>query len=639
MKQVLTVFLVLFASLALFAQEDMKQLKYDDMSAFRDQAGNWFLVGDVLMNPTVDIHAHEEAPEPEDTSKKKRKKKKKKNAPPPPKPKAVIYEEGTGVLLNMNNDTKKDQLLTTWEHGDMIFETEVMIPKGSNSGIYLQGRYEVQLLDSWGVKSPRYGDIGGIYRNWETEPGQIYMGKAPFTNAAFAPGVWQHLKIAFKAPRFNEQGEKIANATFVYVDLNGIRIHENLEVPLPTGGPIEKNEVAKGPLMIQGDHGPVAFRNTKYQLMESADIKLTDIKYKAWEGSFNKVAEFIDTEPLMTGELETLTFAVKDWKDKFAVQLTANLEAPADGHYKVKFDYVGAMVLKVGEKTLIDEQFSSGNQGNKIFTLDLKKGGNPLEIIYYKDWGWRPAMLGVFEANSFSRPLHSFSSYSAGAPNYSPIYVEAESTPKMLRAFYDFKGDRSQRLTHTIGVADPSGVNYIYDLTTGTPVCVWRGEFVDATSMWHNRGNGSFRPRGANRDLFTGLTVADLPTGNEAFPREMNEENGFHNKGYKIDENSSRPVFIYTLNGVSFEDHLNPADEGKSIMRTLKVIEGAAPATVKVKLAEGEEITKLETGEYSIDKKYFIQLAEGQTASIRNVDGKQELIMPLSAEASYKLIW
>jgi hypothetical protein len=158
---------------------------------------------------------------------------------------------------------RKTTSLSNQEHGDLELELEVMLPRGSNSGIYLQGRYEVQLLDSWGVKNPKFGDIGGIYRNWENEKGKIYMGKAPLSNPAKAPGLWQKFKISFRAPRFDAAGNKIENARFVYVDLNGVRIHDNVEVPLPTGGPIENNEKPTGPLMIQGDHGPVAIRNIR----------------------------------------------------------------------------------------------------------------------------------------------------------------------------------------------------------------------------------------------------------------------------------------------------------------------------------------------------------------------------------------
>jgi hypothetical protein len=76
----------------------------------------------------------------------------------------------------------------------------------SNSGIYLQGRYEIQLLDTWGATAIRSGSNGGIYERWnESRPnGQKgYMGYAPRQNASRAPGLWQKLKISFQAPRFD----------------------------------------------------------------------------------------------------------------------------------------------------------------------------------------------------------------------------------------------------------------------------------------------------------------------------------------------------------------------------------------------------------------------------------------------------
>ena len=636
-RNVFLILLILLGFNLLAQDKDMQQVSLDDMSAFKEQAGNWFVVGDVIINPTLDIH-HKPKVEVEEDSKKK-KKKKKTSEEVKPEPKAVTYEAGTGILINDNDETKKSQLLTKWEHGDIIFETEVMLPKGSNSGIYLQGRYEVQLLDSWGVKNPAYSDIGGIYRNWEKTPGKIYMGKAPLTNAAFAPGVWQKMEIAFKAPRFDAQGNKTENARFIYVDLNGIRIHENLEVPLPTGGPLENNEVAKGPIMIQGDHGPVAFRNMKYKLMEEADIKVSDITYKLFEGSFEMIADFENTTPVKEGSFPSLTYAVSDKDDNFGVILNGKISAPKAGTYKLRLNYVGGMRFTVDGKTLVDQQIPYGSS-NKSVSVSLKQGEQPFEIVYYKSVAWRPAMLGVFETNSFPRPLHSFSSYSAGAPNYSPIFVEPEDSPRLLRAFMDFNGDRKQRITHSIGVADPAGVHYVYDLKTGTPVCVWRGGFVNATPMWHQRGDGSFRPRGAARYLFTGLSVANLATGSETFPEAMNEEKGFNNKGYKIDETTGRPVFMYALNDTYFEDMIAPADEGKSLNRTLKVLEGDAPATLSVKLAEGDDIFMLETGEYCVDKKYFIQLNGNQSVKVRTANGKKELVGQFTANSiSYKIIW
>ena len=297
-KRCLLLFSCVLGVTNIYAQES-KTLMLDDMSAFKTQAGNWQIVGDVTIHPFIDIHPAEIHP----PIKSGKKNKKSKDLPVLEHPKAVSYLAGKGMLLNLNDETKKDNLVTVFEHGDIELELEVMIPKGSNSGIYLQGRYEVQLLDSWGVKDPKFSDIGGIYRNWEKEQGKIYMGKAPLSNPAKAPGLWQKFKISFRAPKFNAAGEKISNAKFVSVELNGVKIHDNVEVPLPTGGPIENNEKATGPLMIQGDHGPVAFRNMKYQLMKDVQASLSNISYKTYYGNFKVISDFASLKPTASGSI------------------------------------------------------------------------------------------------------------------------------------------------------------------------------------------------------------------------------------------------------------------------------------------------------------------------------------------------
>src|SRR5688572_18241714 len=121
---------VLAAGASLAQESSINKLSLQDLGAFRPQAGNWQIVGDVTINPTIDIHPEEkkEATEP-------KKKNKKAKETPAPQPQAVVFQQGQGVLLNMNNETKKDHLVSTFEHGDIELELEVMIPKGSNSGI------------------------------------------------------------------------------------------------------------------------------------------------------------------------------------------------------------------------------------------------------------------------------------------------------------------------------------------------------------------------------------------------------------------------------------------------------------------------------------------------------------------------
>jgi hypothetical protein len=130
--------------------------------------------------------------------------------------------------------------------------------QGSNSGAYFQGLYEIQILDSFGKTALAYGDNGGVYARYID--GKSVGGAPPRVNASKAPGEWQSFHVWFRAPRFDAAGKKIRNTRFEKVIHNGVTIHENVEVEGPTRASMSHAEAPLGPLMLQGDHGPVAFR-------------------------------------------------------------------------------------------------------------------------------------------------------------------------------------------------------------------------------------------------------------------------------------------------------------------------------------------------------------------------------------------
>lgn len=150
--------------------------------------------------------------------------------------------------------------VTDEKFGDMELYLEFLIPKGSNSGVYLHGLYEVQVFDSFGSAEPvKSSDCGGIYHRWIDNKG--VGGSAPSRNASRRPGEWQSFQIWFRAPRFDASGRKIENARFIRVLHNGLSIQENVEVDGPTRAHMNIPEAPENPLMLQGDHGPVAYRN------------------------------------------------------------------------------------------------------------------------------------------------------------------------------------------------------------------------------------------------------------------------------------------------------------------------------------------------------------------------------------------
>lgn len=118
-----------------------------------------------------------------------------------------------------------------------------------NSGVYLQGRCEVQVLDSYGLAA------GG-----PRECGAIYSVAGPTVNMCAPPMQWQTYDITFYAPRFGENGKKATNARMTVIH-NGVKIHDNVEVPGPTVGHGDEHLREPGGLYLQ-DHGnPVQYRN------------------------------------------------------------------------------------------------------------------------------------------------------------------------------------------------------------------------------------------------------------------------------------------------------------------------------------------------------------------------------------------
>ncbi len=197
----------------------------DDLGAWRADAGGWTIVGDARMDPNDS--------------------------------KKLAASSGEGVLVNGPSGKTKN-ILSRIEHGDVEAHIEFLVPQGSNSGVYFQGRYEIQILDSWGVEAPGYGDCGGVY---ERPAGG--GGRGPRVNASLEPGRWQTFDVVFRAARFNAGGEKVENARFVRVVHNGQVIHEDVELLGPTRSATFAKESPTGPLMLQGDHGPVAYRNIR----------------------------------------------------------------------------------------------------------------------------------------------------------------------------------------------------------------------------------------------------------------------------------------------------------------------------------------------------------------------------------------
>jgi len=140
-----------------------------------------------------------------------------------------------GVLKNAGSGAN---LVTAAKYDDFTLHLEVNCPKGSNSGIYLRGRYEVQVEDAVDPE-PKSTDLGGVY-------GFL----VPNENASAGAGNWQTFDITLVGRR-------------VTVVLNGKTIIGDQTIPGITGGALDSDEGAPGPIYLQGDHGAVSYRNLR----------------------------------------------------------------------------------------------------------------------------------------------------------------------------------------------------------------------------------------------------------------------------------------------------------------------------------------------------------------------------------------
>lgn len=168
-----------------------------------------------------------------------------------------VSDDGEALVNDVSGHGQSWDIYSKQKWGDCRIEVELMVPQGANSGIYVMGEYEIQVLDSHGKEKMGPGDMGAIYG-----------ASPPPVNACRKPGEWQKYVIEFQAPRFDADGKKTANARFVKVELNGQLLHEDLEMPGPTPSGVTGKEAATGPVMFQGDHGPVAYRNIRITPLE-----------------------------------------------------------------------------------------------------------------------------------------------------------------------------------------------------------------------------------------------------------------------------------------------------------------------------------------------------------------------------------
>lgn len=198
---------------------------------------------------------------------------------------------------------------------------------------------------------------------------------------------------------------------------------------------------------------------------------------------------------------------------------------------------------------------------------------------------------------------------------------------------------RTLRVVHAVSVGSPEQVHYTYDMDNGTLVQVWRGQFLDSTPMWHERGDGSSRPMGMVQRLGAPvLGLAKLSSPTAAWATDTTGS-GFRTRGYVLDD-SDRPTFRYQSYGATVTDAIRVLDNSQGVRREVTIQNPSAD--LYARLAEGSTIAPLENGMYLVDgKAYYVRIddAGGATPAVRKVGDRQELIVPVKGKLTYSILF
>ncbi|ODS86985.1 MAG: hypothetical protein ABS46_00495 [Cytophagaceae bacterium SCN 52-12] len=602
-EMIFALFLLGLVSVQAQAPDTRHRLPYtavslEDLSAFKTTGANWQVAG----NARADRHAEGD----------------------------LSVWPGTGVLANVMDAGNRAHLFSRFEHGDMELELEVLMAKGANSGIYLQGRYEVQLLDSWGKDKLTYGDMGGIYQRTNPITQQGYEGYAPLVNACRAPGLWQKIYIHFRAPEFDESGKKTADARFVTVSVNGVTVQKDVAVSGPTRSGAYTDERPYGPLMIQGNHGKIALRNIRYKLYNREKVSLHQLTCTEYPTPGDSLRNFTRQNAGTTGRADSLSWRRAGAGDTFLLLFRGEMQFPEKGDYLFSMQAGGGGMLVMGGDTIIVHDGANPFDRVAAGRYQAKQDRVPFELIYNKPLQWREGLALYAEGPGMeAHPLHSQGSVFT-EPYVEPVLISTgEDKAQVQRSFVNTGGEKK---THCISVGTPQGTHFTVDLQTGSLLQVWDGGFLDATPMWHRRGNLQVAvPLGP---------VIPIKAGHD-FSKAGGEPVQLQLKEYVLDKEGI-PEFFYTAEGLEVSDKLVPGREGRSLVRKLKV---RARQPYVFRVASGTVIEQLPGGDYLVnDKEFYLTLkGNGLKPELRTNAQGQEILLRTGrdgvSEIAYIISW
>ncbi|MAN50363.1 MULTISPECIES: DUF7133 domain-containing protein [unclassified Marinimicrobium] len=423
-----------------------------------------------------------------------------------------VVGEGKPETLFLDSGAEDIRLLSEESLGDSVLTFEVLLAEQARAGVYLQGRYEVVLTGSEQTEALKTDSMGALAPRWnENRTPPEFDGVPPLRSVGDTVGQWLPVEIQFRAPRYNEAGQKVEPAMLLEVRINNQIVQKRTLLTGFTRGSINPWETTSGPLMVHVHQGPVALRQVS---LAHADFSAVELPSETG-GESN------------LGQLED--FVAKGEKAFKALGCTS-CHAVTDGEKSVR---AGPNLYGLFQRTPRDREVKQG-EGDTRFTLKADRS------YLHRSIRQPDAELAIAESGSNSgqvyqpiMPAYSTDTLSDGDLGAIGAYLKTlnplatqgpvvqlveEGGPEV----YDPLTDGLQRLVldevqiqrgpmpgtsgRAIHVGLPNGVNYSFDPRVLGVVKLWQGGFLDMGGELRNRGGGGLRMGYDSREIGLGAT-------------------------------------------------------------------------------------------------------------------------------------
>ncbi|WP_436489595.1 family 16 glycoside hydrolase [Chitinophaga sp. ARDCPP14] len=534
---------------------------------------------------------------------------------------------GKGILVCdlSGNTADSTELRTKLVHGDLDLELDFMLSADAAASILFQGKYTLQLKDSWLKDSVTNTDCGAI------------EGRPPVLNACKAPGLWQHLSVKYKALRPSTPDSNgvysASESGFASVELNG-RAVSRLQI-------INTHDTAlrdvPGPLRFIVHKGPVVFRNIRYKTYGNDRAKLADMRFRVYKGVYKNHDTLQQLTPVKSGSTDSLTFHTGDKRAHLLVE--GKLLVPVTGQYIFRLQAGGPVRLMIDGNEIANNGGTRDYQRAFYGDTTLEKGGHTFQLSYAN---YDESLVLLYEGPHIPFTALTTPASERMAEISPQMEYPVRNAPAVQRGFIEHRGKVNP---YSIAVGMPGGLNYAYDMVNYSPLMTWHGRYLDIAEMWHERGEKQLeKPLGAALELAGTPSIAELQAPDAPWPDSIREDSSsYTNRGYKLLPDGL-PVYLYTLHQWSVEDYLHPRSDRKGLIREVTVTNnGSTNGNAWWLMASGGVIEKLPDGSYAVDdKQYYIETA--LSPQIVQSKGQYRLLVPLPADSKkvnihYSIIW